>query len=115
LRNCLAFKYHTALKDISSFTSANSSGQMALLIELIISWLNDTGKNKLGLKNYIFASQSETLEKFNMRFSRSAIDDVVFRLNDLAHSIDNNLNLNVIALNIIFELASIRYLGIRSA
>lgn len=115
LRNALALKYKSALKDISSFTSNNSAGQMALLIELIITWLNDAGKNKLGLQEYLFSGHSETLEKFNLRFSQAAIDEVVFRLNDLAHSIDNNLNLNVIALNIIFELASIRYLGTRSA
>ncbi|HEX2960586.1 MAG TPA: hypothetical protein VHO43_02275 [Ignavibacteriales bacterium] len=115
LRNSLALKYKTALKDISSFTGTNSASQMTLLIEMIITWLNDAGKSKLGLKEYLFNGHSDTLEKFNMRFSRAAIDEVVFRLSDLAHSIDNNLNLNVIALNIIFELASIRYSGIGSA
>ncbi|HEX2868014.1 MAG TPA: hypothetical protein VHO03_13290 [Ignavibacteriales bacterium] len=115
LRNALALKYQSALKDISSFTGTNSASQMALLIEMIITWLNDAAKNKLGLKEYLFESYSETLEKFNMRFSHVAIDEVVFRLSDLAHSIENNLNLNIIALNIIFELASIRYTGIKSA
>ncbi|MGE5431426.1 MAG: ATP-binding protein [Syntrophomonadaceae bacterium] len=115
LRNALALKYQSALKDISSFTASSSAGELTLLIEMIITWLNDASKNKLGLQEYLFSSHSGTLEKFNLKFSRAAIDEVVFKLNDLAHSIDNNLNLNVIALNIIFELASIRYFGIKSA
>ncbi|MGE5400904.1 MAG: ATP-binding protein [Ignavibacteriales bacterium] len=115
LRNAMALKFHTAHKEISQFTAGNSNESLNLLIQIILTWLDDSQRNKTGLNNYIFSNYSDTLDKFNARFNTVNVHEIMFRLSRLSSAMENNLNLNVIALNIIFELASIRYIGLKSA
>lgn len=109
LRFSLAMKYHSALKEINDLIASSSRERVLLFLNLISLWLNDILKNRTGMNDYYFKEYTDTLIKFNEKFRRSELAAVYSRVNRLASSLDNNVNLNVIALNLIFELASLRY------
>jgi len=109
LRYSLALKYHSALKEINDLVTGNNRDKFLLLLNLISLWLNDVLKNRINLNDYYFKDYADTLEKFNQRFSNSDITVLDSKINKFAASIENNVNLNVIALNLIFEIASLRY------
>lgn len=109
LRYSLALKHHSALNEVTELISGNNRERFLLLLNLISLWLNDALKNRINMKDYYFFDYADTLEKFNQRFANSEIAVIDSRINRLAASLENNVNLNVIALNLIFELASLRY------
>ncbi len=80
LRYSLAKKYFTAIKEFNSIIENNSVTSFQMIIDLIISWLNDTLKQKYGIGNISFKEYKETLEKFNLRFSKSKIDQLISKL-----------------------------------
>ena len=74
---------------------------------MLITWLNDLQRNKLGVKHYFFNDYKETLEKFNLKFPNVETKDSVFNLDRLSTYIKNNINTNLITANIIFEISSL--------
>ena len=62
------------------------------------------------MNNLHFTNHIETIEKFNQKFGDTNISEIILDLNNLKDKMDFNINLNIIALNIIFRIASI---GIR--
>jgi DNA polymerase-3 subunit delta' len=106
LRYSLGRKYHSALNEFSSFISSGDSETLKLLIQMIIVWLNDLQKFKCGEKNYFFERYIETLEKFNSKFPEIKLDNIVSKLDNLSSLIPNNININLIVLNLIYELGS---------
>jgi len=107
LRYSFGRKYHSAMEEMSYFLKDNSSELIRILIQMIIIWLNDIQRHKIGDKNYFFRNYSETLDKFNSRFPNLEINDTVVKLDYLGSLIKNNINLNLIASNIIFELSAL--------
>ncbi|MGE5798094.1 MAG: DNA polymerase III subunit delta' C-terminal domain-containing protein, partial [Ignavibacteria bacterium] len=107
LRYSLGRKYHSALNEFSSFLSSGDPETIKLLIRMIIIWLNDLQKFRMGAQNYFFEGYLETLEKFNSKFPDIKLDDIVSRLDNLSSLIQNNVNINLIVLNIIYELGSL--------
>jgi hypothetical protein len=95
------------MEEMSYFLKDNSSELIRILIQMIIIWLNDIQRHKIGDKNYFFRNYSETLDKFNSRFPNLEINDTVVKLDYLGSLIKNNINLNLIASNIIFELSAL--------
>ena len=114
LRYSFARKYHSALEEMSFFLKENSADLMRILIQMIIIWLNDIQKNRIGNQNYFFSKYSETLEKFNSKFHELEINETVVKLDYLNTVIKNNVNLNLIASNIIFELSALTDRKIKS-
>jgi hypothetical protein len=55
--------------------------------------------------DYYFTKHIETLEKFNARFPDLELREIIFKLDRLATVIHNNVNINTIMFNIVFELA----------
>jgi DNA polymerase-3 subunit delta' len=107
LRFSFAKKYHSALDEISYFLKEDSANRMKILVQIIIIWLNDIQRHRIGNNNYFFHKYRETLEKFNLRFPFSNLNDSVIRIDYLGSVIPNNINLNLIAVNIIFELSAL--------
>lgn len=108
LRYSLALKFHSAYNEISELSGESSGNQLKLLIQMIITWLGDVQKNKVGYNNYVFRNHIDTLEKFNQRFSQVDIIQTISNFESLISAIESNANLNIVILNIIFEIESLR-------
>ena len=107
LRYSLAGRYNTAFKILNNFIEDSPKESVKTLINLILRWLNDTVKKRNDLDDYYFEEYSETLDKFNEKFSSSDVVQIFKNLEKLSTLMDRNTNLNIIAMNIIFEIASI--------
>lgn len=79
------------------------------MIILVLTWLNDVMKERIDLDNFYFKDFKETLSKFNKNFPDSNIENIYNEVDRLLQSIDNNVLLNVISLNLILQLNSIVY------
>ena len=107
LRYSFGRKYHSAVSEFTNILSENSAETLKLVIQMIITWLNDFQKYRLNVGDYYFNKYIETLQKFNKRFPNVDIQKTVFNLDRMASSIQNNINQNLIILNIIFELSAL--------
>lgn len=107
LRYSLAKRFYSAKKDLSNIVNSKSTEDLKLLIKLIKFWLSDTVRNKNSATNYYFEQYKDTIEKFNQKFSEVNSYEIFSRLDALEDYCDRNLNLNVLLLNLIFEVASI--------
>ncbi len=110
IRYSLGRRYNTAINLFQNGIAEYSKDIIPIILTLVISWFNDAQKDRTGIKQFHFAKNSDTIEKFNLKFSDSEIDQIVFDLHNLKDKLDLNINLNLIVLNIIFRIASI---GIR--
>jgi len=114
LRYSFGRKYHSAMEEMSYFLKEDSAELLRILIQMIIIWLNDIQKHRIGKENLYFNKYSETLDKFNSKFPGLEINETVVKLDQLASVIKNNVNLNLIASNIIFELSALTDKKIKS-
>lgn len=107
LRYALGRKFNSAYEEISPYLSENDSDSIKLLIQMVIIWLNDLQKFRIGYGNLYFFKYEETFSKFNKGFPSVEINSLVKKLNYLSSIISNNVNLNVLALNMIFDIANL--------
>ena len=107
LRYSFGKKYHSALEQFNQILSDNNAETLKLVISMIIIWLNDIQKFRFGIKDFYFLDYLETLEKFNKRFPGIPLTKIVYRLEYLSSIIQNNINLHLIALNIVYELSAL--------
>ena len=108
LRYSLVGRYNSALTEINDFSKSNDAKTLKLIIQMIIKWLNDVIKDKVNIEKFYFMEFKDTMKKFNQKFPEAEIDELVIKLNRLSSSIEKNVSLNLIALNIIFELGSLQ-------
>ena len=107
LRYSIAGRYNTAFQLLNEFIEDSPKESLKLLVSLIQRWLSDTVKNRNDLSDYYFGEYSDTLEKFNEKFNPGDVLTVFRNLENQIEAIDRNLSLNIITMNIIFEIASI--------
>jgi len=107
LRYSFGRKYHSALEEFKSLLSDQSAENIQLIIRMIITWLNDLQKHKLNIDHFFFKQYRETLEKFNSKFPDADLKDTVFQIDRLSSYINNNININLLTANIIFELSAL--------
>ncbi len=108
LRYSLGRKYHSALKEINSLNDINGIQSIKLLIRLIIYWFNDFEKLRRGYENdFYFTEQYETFSKFYKRYPNIKTTELITNLEKLSELSEQNLNLNIIIINIVFELSNI--------
>ncbi len=107
LRYSFGRKYHSALDQFAPFIKDNDTDSIKLLIQMIIIWLNDIQRHKIETGNYFYSTYLDTLEKFNKKFPEVEINELVYKLDRLSSMIHNNININLLVLNIIFELAAL--------
>lgn len=106
LRFALGKKFHAAYSEIQDLIS-DDSYNLKLLIQMIITWLNDLQKHRLEGKNYFYSDYMDTLEKFNNKFPKSNIHNVVFNLDKLSSLVDNNINPNLLTMNLIYGVSNL--------
>jgi len=107
LRYALGKRYQTAISQLTNILENNGMNVFLSTLNLILIWFNDVMKNKLQIPNYYFEDYSDTLLKFNEKFKKADFNQIYDNITRLIKSTENNVNLNIIILNIIFELASI--------
>ena len=107
LRYSFGRRFHSALEEFNSVISEQGSESFKIIVLMIISWLNDLQKFRAGLTNYFFDDYVETLQKFNLKFSNVALNEIVFKLDKTASLIKNNINLNTLTLYIVTELSQL--------
>ena len=107
LRYSFGKKLHSALEQINQVISDNDAETFKLVISMIVIWLNDVQKFRLGIKDYYFLDYIETLEKFNKRFPDIPLNEIVYKMEFMSSIVQNNINLNLIALNIVYELSEL--------
>lgn len=107
LRYSLAKKYHSAYKELSDFIKNSTNHSIVTLSRMIKLWLNDVIKNRHSIFQYYFVDYVETLSKFNSKFHTADINRIFYSLDNLEKLQIKNANLNVVNLNLIFEIASL--------
>jgi len=107
LRYSFGKKISSALDEFSPFLNNGNSDSIKLILYLIICWLNDLQKLKINNNDYYFNNYFETLEKFNSKFPSISVYKTVSKLDRLSSLIQSNINLNLIVLNIVFELSAL--------
>ncbi len=107
LRYALAKKYFTALDEMNSIINESSLTSTKVFLQMILMWLSDAQKHKAGLEISYFKNYSDTIIKFNNKFSDADIVSVYSNIDNLIRLTDRKVNLNIISMNIIFEIASI--------
>jgi DNA polymerase-3 subunit delta' len=107
LRYSFGKKFNSALDQFSEFISENNSDSIKLLIQMIIIWLNDFQKFRFGIKDLYFRDRIDTIEKFDQRYPNLELNNIVNKLEILSSVFQNNVNINLVVLNIIFELSAL--------
>jgi DNA polymerase-3 subunit delta' len=107
LRYSFGRKYHSAFIEISKLIDENAADTLRLLIQMMIIWLNDVQKYRLGINDCFFNKHRETLEKFTTKFPNLNLVNITYKLDSLAASLQNNINVNLVLLNLIIELSNL--------
>ncbi|HSP86797.1 MAG TPA: hypothetical protein VLN45_01585, partial [Ignavibacteriaceae bacterium] len=107
MRFSLGGKFNSAFNELNPYLLENDAGSIKLLIKMIISWLNDILKNRISIDNFYFNSHKDTILKFNSKFPDLELNEVIKKIDHLSLTIRNNINLNLICLNLVLELASL--------
>ena len=107
LRYSFGHKFNSAYSHISPYLSEKNSESFKFLIQLTIIWFNDLQKYRIGNDDIYFITQKDTLVKFNAKFPNVPLVNIVKELDNLHNSIDRNVNLNTIALNMILIVATL--------
>lgn len=105
LRYSLGKKFHSAYQEISGVLTDGDTSTFKLFIQMIITWLNDLQRFRTSNVDFFYSDYRETLEKFNKKFPNSDIHDVVFKLDYLSSLLQNNVNPNLLAANLIFSIS----------
>ena len=107
LRYSFAKRYQTAISELNEFANNNSTESLTFLLRMIRTWLVDAIKNRNLLNEYFFENFRDTFEKFNQRYHDIDLSIPFSRLENLEKAIQRNINLNVLFLNIIFEISAV--------
>lgn len=107
LRFALGRKFHSAYSEIMKIMDVSDTLRLKLLIQMVITWLNDLQKFKYQRIDFYFSDYVETLDKFNRKFPRPDISDTVFKLDYLSSLVQNNVNPNLLATNVIFTISGL--------
>lgn len=107
LRNSFGRKYYSAIKEFNSLLKEEPKEKIKIIIKLILFWLNDAAKQRSGYNNFYFENNSETFTKFNEKFPKVDILSAIFTIDKYSNYVDLYANLNLLVLNIIFELSAI--------
>jgi DNA polymerase-3 subunit delta' len=109
LRYALGSKFHSAFKEFN-FLQKNDQQFFLLdtLIKLIQIWLIEVQNDRSGIKAVKFNDYLDTIKKFNQNYSEVEVESCVQVINKYIYLLkENNINLNIIIINLIFELNSI--------
>jgi len=107
LRFSLGGWFNSAYMELKNATDEFDKQKVKDILILIQNWLSDIQKNKINYKSYYFSDFTETLDRFNKNFPNAQINAIQGKIDELLQSMDKNILLNVILLNLILQLNSI--------
>lgn len=107
LRYSLGRRYNTAIKLFNNVIDKKSKLVVPIIIQLFIDWFIDVQKMKVGSGEIHFIKYEDTIQKFISKFDYAQLDEIIFALTSLRNEMDKNINLNLLLLNIIFNIAGI--------
>lgn len=107
LRYSFGSKFHSALNELDQFTANNDKEGIKIIIEMLVTWLNDLQRFRHIKSDYFFVDFTETFEKFNKRYPNNEVSHIITKLDQLSSSIQSNVNIKIICLNLVFLLSSI--------
>jgi DNA polymerase-3 subunit delta' len=107
LRYSFGKKFNSAFNELNSLLSEQKASNLPVVINMIISWINDLQKHRLDLEGYYYKDHPETLEKFNTRFPDADLYELTSRLDRLSILPGNNINPSLLSASLIFELTSV--------
>lgn len=107
LRFSIAKRYYTAYIELIKLLEENSLSELQLIIRMVKMWISDIIKFRIGEKDYYYINYIDTLKKFTEKYTEIDMVSLYNKFDIIEGYCNNNLNLNVLSLNIIFELASI--------
>jgi DNA polymerase-3 subunit delta' len=107
LRYSFGRKFNSAFEELNSILSDQRSLAFPILINMIISWLNDLQRHRLHFENYYYSNHIDTLEKFNNKFPNVGLNELTLILEKLSSLQINNINPSILSSNLIFELSSV--------
>ncbi len=105
LRYSFGRKYNSALNQFASYLKESNSNSIKLIISMIIIWLSDLQRLKYKMNDYYFKDYFDTLDKFNSKFPNLILNNLIIKLEHFSNLIGKNVNLNLIVLNLIYELS----------
>lgn len=108
LRFSLGGKFNSAYSEILNLIRGGNTISLRLFLQMIITWLNDSVREKNANPEISFIDYKETLQKFNSRFRNVNVLELAAKLDGLSSLIQNNINQNLIAANLIYNLAAIK-------
>ena len=107
LRYSLGRRYNTAIKLFNNVIDKKSKLVVPIILQLFIDWFIDVQKVKVGNGDIHFIKYEDTIQKFISKFDYAQLDEIIFALTSLRNEMDRNINLNLLLLNIIFNIAGI--------
>lgn len=107
IRFSLARKFYLANKVIEDSIDLSDKENVRFFITALLKWLKDVNKHRFTGEIDSFMDYRDTIEKFNLKFNNTNLAQSIVKLEQLMKYIDNNLNLNIILLGIIFELSAL--------
>jgi DNA polymerase-3 subunit delta' len=108
IRYAAAKRYSAAYQELLKLLKISPTTRLPLIISMFIKWFDDAVKNKYNYNDYYFENHLETIITFNSKFKHVNIKSLIQKLDELQSMQERNVGLNLIAVNIILELASIR-------
>ncbi len=107
LRFSLAGWYNTAFNSAADLMEENSIQNFIHVMQMLLKWIVDLKKFSAGIDEIYFGSHRETIEKFVQKFSHVEPEALFTKMDTIFSSHEQNVSLNIILMNIIFELATI--------
>lgn len=107
LRYSFAGWYNTAISEFKEILKNSDYDLMKLVIKLIYTWLNNLVKYRDNGEYGCFPMFIDSIAKFNSKFDNANLDDIFLQIDTLNNYLDRNVNLNIVAVNIVLELAAI--------
>ena len=107
LRYSFGRKFYSAFEELNIVLSSKSSTEIHILIFMMLIWLNDIQKHRLGLNNLFYSDYLETIVKFNRKFPYIDVNSLTSKLENLSNLTRNNINPNLLSANLIIELSSV--------
>lgn len=107
LRFSLGGWFNSAYMELKNATDDFNQQKVKEVLVLIQNWLTDIQKNRIDFQSYYFSDFTETLDRFNKNFPYAEINGIHTKIDELLQSMDKNILLNVIILNLILQLNSI--------
>ncbi|GAB6282035.1 MAG: DNA polymerase III subunit delta' [Ignavibacterium sp.] len=108
LRYGFGGKFYTTLENLSEFISKKNQNKFIILLNLIIYWFSDFQNYRINNEIKYFQEYPETFQKFSKNFPDLDFSQTIKNLESYIYLIlNNNINLNIIVNNVIFEIASL--------